>query len=84
MLKSGSSLGQGSDPVVGGKRDPHIGQSNLVAEKLEEVRQLTVDSDSHGLHLRRVWPDVVTEKIVSGKADNQTDPSSRPDPVSRR
>src|ERR1700722_8543537 len=64
-------LGQRGDSVIGGERDPHVGQANLMPEKVEKIGELAIQIESHGLHFWRVRSYLVAENVVRGKADNQ-------------
>src|ERR1700722_4096973 len=61
-------IGQWRNAVISRKGDPHISQPNLMAEKIEESRELTIEIEGHLLHLRRIRPDLMTKDIVWGKA----------------
>ena len=55
--------------MVGRERDPHIGESDLVTEEVDEVGEFTIEIESHLLHFWRVGADSVAEDVVGRKAD---------------
>jgi hypothetical protein len=63
--------GQRRHAMIGGKRNPHISQSELLAQEIEEAGQLLVQSQGHGAHLRGIGANLVTQHIVCGKADGE-------------
>ena len=57
--------------MVGGERDPDIGEADLVTEEIEKVGEVAIESERHGCHLRRIGPDLMSENIVRRKADGE-------------
>ncbi len=57
--------------MVGGERDPDIGQSDLVAEEVDEIGKFLVEIESHLAHLGRIWTDLMTKDVVGREADRE-------------
>ena len=64
-------IGQRRNAVVGGERDPDVGQADLMAEKIDEVGELAVEIERHLLHLRRIGADLVAKNVVGREADRK-------------
>src|SRR5579863_9746628 len=43
-------LRQWRDAMIGGERDPHVGQADLMAEKIDELGKLPVKIERHLVH----------------------------------
>src|SRR5258708_21316058 len=66
-----NGIGQRIDSMSGRESDPDIGQSDLMSEEVEEIRQLAIEFEGHGLHLRRIRTNLVAKNVVGRKADRK-------------
>ncbi len=71
QTKSFREFRQGRNAVIGGKRHPYVGHSDLMTEEVEELRQTPVEFERHAAHLRGVGTNLVAEDIVGREADHK-------------
>ena len=57
--------------MIGRECNPYIRKTNLVPEIGEEIGELTVESERHGLHFGSIRTNGMTEHIVWRQADDQ-------------
>src|SRR6266581_1996121 len=70
-MQTRSEGGKRSYAMIGGKHKPDVSQAKLASQGGEEVGELAIERQRHGLHFSGIGANFVAKNVVGGKADYQ-------------
>jgi len=57
--------------VIGGERNPHVREADLMTEEVEEFGEFAIEPQRHCGHLRGIGTDLMPKNVVCRKTDGK-------------